>query len=197
MHEELSPSGFTLVSVALDRDPERVRPWIERAAPTHPALVDRDFVVADLYNMVNVPTVVWVDEGGRIVRPNDVAYATDTFTPIHGIDPRRCLAALRAWVEHGETGVAAERLHELTSLPTETDQRARAEFALGRLLLDRGEVAAAERHVRVAGELAPHDFTIRRGSMPMLGVDPMGPAFREMVMAWVGAGNPYYRPLPD
>ena len=32
-----------------------------------------------------------------------------------------------------------------------------------------------------AGELAPHDFTIRRGTMPMRGIDSMGPQFREML----------------
>jgi hypothetical protein len=47
------------------------------------------------------------------------------------------------------------------------------------------------------GELAPHDFTIRRGTMPMRGIDSMGPQFREMRQTWVGGGQPYYRPLPD
>jgi len=47
------------------------------------------------------------------------------------------------------------------------------------------------------GELAPHDFTIRRGTMPMRGIDPMGPEFRQMLGAWTKAGNPYYRPLPE
>jgi hypothetical protein len=28
---------------------------------------------------------VWIDEGGRIVRPNDVAFGTDTFRH-HGIE---------------------------------------------------------------------------------------------------------------
>ena len=40
-------------------------------------------------------------------------------------------------------------------------------------------------------------FTIRRGTMPMRGIDPMGPEFREMLGAWTKAGNPYYRPLPE
>jgi hypothetical protein len=31
----------------------------------------------------------------------------------------------------------------------------------------------------------------------MRGIDPMGPQFREMIGAWVGAGNQYYKPLPD
>jgi len=31
----------------------------------------------------------------------------------------------------------------------------------------------------------------------MRGIDPMGPQFREMLAAWVQAGNPYYRPIPE
>ncbi|MEK7715313.1 MAG: redoxin domain-containing (seleno)protein, partial [candidate division NC10 bacterium] len=48
-----------------------------------------------------------------------------------------------------------------------------------------------------AGERAPQDFTIPRGTMPMRGIDPMGPQFREMLGAWTKAGNPYYKPLPE
>ena len=44
-----------------------------------PSLIDTRHRLADLYNMVNVPTVVWIDERGRIVRPNDVAFGSDTF----------------------------------------------------------------------------------------------------------------------
>jgi hypothetical protein len=84
----------------------------------------------------------------------------------------------------------------LQSLPSETDQLARAEFGLAQWLSRSGHVDAAEAHFRRAGELAPHDFTIRRGSMPMRGIDPMGPVFREMVAEWVGSGHRYYNSLP-
>ncbi len=186
-----------MVTVALDRDPERVRPWIERAAPTHPSLIDTDFLVADLYNMVNVPTAVWIDEAGRVVRPNDVMYGSDTFKRVHGLDHEAGLAALRAWVRDGALTLDTARVRELQQLPTRADQEARAEFAVARWLLQAGRRDAAERHFLRAGELAPHDFIIRRGSMPMRGIDSMGPAFREMAVAWGGAGNPYYRPLPE
>ena len=82
-----------VLTVAVDRSAEAARPWIEAARPTHPALIDRRHLVADLYNMVNVPTVVWVDEVGRIVRPNDVAFGTDTFRHITGIQAARHLGA--------------------------------------------------------------------------------------------------------
>ena len=183
--------------MALDRSAEDALPWIEAAKPTHPSLVDPRHVVADLYNMVNVPTVVWIDERGRIVRPNDVAFGSDTFRHITGIEAARHLELLRAWAR-GELAVQPEeRVRALQSLPTEADQLARAEFALGQWLVERGRAEAATRHFEKGGTLAPHDFTIRRGTMPIRGIDPMGPQFRAMLQDWTGAGRPYYRPLPE
>jgi hypothetical protein len=186
-----------VITAALDRSPEDARPWIETARPAHPALVDTRHVLADLYNMVNVPTVLWIDERGRIARPNDVAFGTDTFRHITGLDSARSLAAIRAWARGETPPLDAERVRALQSLPAPADQRARAEFALGRWLFEQGRPEAAERHFVRAGELAPHDFTIRRGTMPMRGIDPMGPRFRGMLQEWTAAGRPYYRPLGE
>lgn len=196
MYEELGPAGLMVVSVALDRDPERARPWIDAAKPTHPSLVDSRYVMADLYNIVNVPTVLWIDEDGRIVRPNDIIYATDTFARLTGIESGPRLEALRAWVRDNVCAIGADETSEFVAVPSETDQLARAEFGLAQWLLDQGRTEAAERHFVAAGQLAPHDFTIRRGSMPMRGIDPMGPVFSEMAWQWREAGQPYYRPLP-
>lgn len=184
-----------MITVALDRSPEDARPWIEAARPTHPSLVDVRHVVADLYDMVNVPTVVWIDEAGRIARPNDVAFATDTFRQITGIEAARHLELVRAWARGTAPVLPPERVRELQARPTPEGQLARAEFALGQWLAERGRIEAAGRHFVRAGELAPHDFTIRRGTMPIRGIDPMGPAFRAMLQDWTGAGRPYYRPL--
>jgi hypothetical protein len=186
-----------VITVALDRSADDARPWIDTARPTHPALLDVRHVLADLYNVVNVPTVFWIDERGRIVRPNDVAFGTDTFKQITGLESGRHLAALRAWVAGEGRALSAEDVKRHQPLPTAADQQARAEFGLGQWLWAQGHAAAAERHFVRGGELAPHDFTIRRGSMPMRGIDPMGPQFREMLQTWVGGGQPYYRPLPD
>ena len=197
LYDELKGQGFTVITVALDKSADDARPWIEKAAPTHPALIDTQHVLADLYNVVNVPTVLWIDERGRIVRPNDVAFGTDTFKHITGLDSARPLAALRAWVAGATPGYAPADARAAQALPTPADQQARAEFGLAEWLSRHGRMDAAERHFVRAGELAPHDFTIRRGSMPIRGLDPMGPKFREMRDAWVGAGHPYYKPLPD
>jgi hypothetical protein len=197
VHEALSPLGLTVITVALDKDPEDARPWIEAARPSHPSLVDTTYALADSYNIVNVPTMVWIDEQGMIARPNDVGYATDTFRKLHRVDSQRILAAIREWVEHGTLQFDRERVRELQALPDAAHQQARTEFALGGWLSRHGRPAAAERHFLRAGELAPHDFTIRRGSMPMRGIDSMGKEFYDMVIDWVGSGHSYYTPLPE
>ena len=159
--------------------------------------MDTRHVVADRYNMVNVPTVVWIDERGRIVRPNDVAFGSDTFRHITGITAAKHLELLRAWAQGEFPVLPADRVRALQSLPTEADQLARAEFAVGQWLVERNRTEAAAGHFEKAGKLAPHDFTIRRGTMPIRGIDPMGPQFRAMLQEWTGAGRPYYRPLPE
>lgn len=198
LHQELGAEGLVPITVALDRDFEDPRPFIERAAPTHPSLIDTEHVVADLYHVINVPTVVWIDETGRIVRPNDAQFGTDTFTQFHGKRSAPFLEAVRGWVRSGRGALAPDELRGQQLLPTETDQLARAEFTLAWHLHRAGRSEAAERHFLRAGELSPHDWTIRRGSMPIRGIHPMGPKFFELYAEWKAAGSPGYPvgPLP-
>jgi len=197
LYEELRGRNFVVLAIALDKSAEDARPWIEKAAPTYPVLIDTQHAIADLYNIVNVPTALWIDERGRIVRPNDVVFGTDTFKHITQLESARPLAAVRAWARGETAGFTAEEARALQTLPTEQAQQARAEFGLAEWLARQGRAEAAERHFVRAGELAPHDFTIRRGSMPIRGIDPMGPQFREMIQAWAASGHSYYLPLPD
>ncbi len=147
--------------------------------------------------MVNVPTVVWIDERGHIVRPNDVAFGSDTYRDLTGINSALHLAAVRAWVKENKVTLADADVRAHQKLPTPEEQLARAEFSLAWHLHRSGRTDAAERHFVRAGELAPHDFTIRRGSMPIRGIDPMGPVFMEMWGAWAAAGHAYYEPIPE
>src|SRR5262249_58924126 len=96
LYDELADRGFTVLTVALDRSADDARPWIENAAATHPSLVDTEHVIADLYRIINVPTGLWIDERGRIVRPNDAVFWTDTFKDMSGIGSGPHLEALRA-----------------------------------------------------------------------------------------------------
>jgi hypothetical protein len=185
-----------VITVALDQCADDPRPFIEAAAPTHPSLIDSEHMVADLYRIINVPTVTWIDERGRIVRPNDVAFGNDAFKDMHGIESGPHLNALRRWVKENHLPLDEQQVRLLQVLPTHEEQLGRTEFSLAWYLHRTGRAAVAERHFVRAGELAPHDFTIRRGSMPIRGMDPMGPDFAELYMEWVQADRPYYRPIP-
>ncbi|GAA5059256.1 peroxiredoxin [Thermocatellispora tengchongensis] len=196
LHRELSAAGgFTLVSVSLDRDPADAAPWIADVA--HPALIDAEGVVAELYNIVNVPTVVWVDEEGRIARPQDTMTATDTFRSMNNLSAEAATAALRRWVLADEPGLTAEEARAHLRLPTEEERTARLHARVAAWLFRRGRTAAARRHLDAAAALAPHDVSIRRGLMPLDGVDPFGEAYFELRAELEAAGVPIYRPLPD
>ena len=144
-----------------------------------------------------MPTAIWIDEHGVIVRPNDVAFGSEIFKDLTGFDSTSYLEAVRAWARDGTLPFDRREVKAHQMLPSEDEQSARAEFGLAWHLHQAGRVEAAKRHFARAGELSPDDFTIRRGSMPIQGIDPMAsPEFFELYQEWTARGRPYYRPRP-
>jgi hypothetical protein len=153
--------------------------------------------VPDLYNWVNVPTIDWIDEEGRLVRPNDVQFGNDAWSHVTGFTSAAHMEMVRRWVRGEAPAQPEEWVREHLDLPTEADQLARAHFGLGWWLHQQGATAAADAQFIRAGEIAPHDFMIRRGSMPIRGINSGGPEFFAMVQEWNAAGHAYYVPLKD
>jgi len=192
MQQELGPLGLTILAVAIDSDVDAVREWAAHA-PELTVLIDREYVAAERFGIVNVPATVWIDEEGRIVRPADTAMGDDRFRDFAHIDSSVHHTQLRAWVEHGELGLGADEVAELMERPGEELQLARLHRRLAVLLDDRGDRDGALEHLAMAASLAPHDWVIRRGSMPMNGLDPFGNEFFAFVQEWADAGRPGYR----
>jgi hypothetical protein len=126
LRAELHPRGLEIVTVALDLEAESARSWIERSGGEHPQLVDTAHRLDELLGIVNVPTALWVDEAGMIVRPPHAAsverYDFSKLEPPEGLpedidrhvrdmleqvkriprfDADHYVDALRDWVEHG------------------------------------------------------------------------------------------------
>lgn len=205
---DLKDHGFTVLAVALDQ-PETARPWIEAAAATYPCLIDRDHHLADLYNLVNVPQAVWIDEEGRIVRPPETAGSMDaframdrrTFTiPDEVLAERnrvktRYFDAVRDWVLRGSRSVHAmnaTRAAGKLKLPDATIAEAHARFHLGRYLLREGQEAEAQVQMAEASRLHPDSWAMWRqaAAKDTRGL-ASGPEFWKRVDA---LGSRYYYP---
>jgi peroxiredoxin len=195
LHEELEPQGLTIIAIALDEDVELARSCARVESPvplTYPVLVDREHRFAELYGARNVPTTVWIDENDRIVRPPAITPGDDTFKDFTKIESELHHDALRRWVRDDVAPMTDDEIRERQHAPTPEEQEARAERRLAVHLLRAERPDLAERHFHRAMELAPDDWTIHRGSMPLRGEDPFGEAFFEFMTAWEDRGRPGY-----
>ncbi|MFC6042002.1 redoxin domain-containing protein [Nocardioides hankookensis] len=192
LQEELADSGLKLFSVALDADPEDSRPWIEAAAPTYPVAVDTAHVTAEQYGITNVPSVVWIDEDDRIVKPPTIAPGDDQFVEFTGIPADQHHDLLRAWVRDG---VLPESAGSEAAERTDDEQRALAHRRIALHHQRAGRDGPAKQQLALAQELAPWDWTVRRGGIAMTGGDPfLGEEFIAFWGEWDASGRPGYTP---
>lgn len=191
-----------IVSIAEDTGGVKdAGPWIAAAKPEYTALIDDKHLVTHLYNMVNVPTAVWIDEKGRIVRPNEVAYVDNRYKAMHGIDAAPYLDAIRDWVANGERSafVMTEEQRKVRLKPQSPDRAmADAEFALGEYLYKEGKGPDAIPHFKEAQRLAPDNWNYKRQAWALSDAErDYGTTFMKEVQKL--EGKPYYEPrkLPE
>ncbi len=193
LHEELAPEGLELVSISMDNEAGSAQEWVDAATPTFPVLIDADHRLTELYGVVNVPSVVWIDEHDRVVRAPVIAPGDDLYKEFTKMDSTVHHDQLRRWVRDGELPEDGDAVRDHQYLPGDDLQQARAERRLGAWLHRAGRTEAARAHLERATELAPMDFTVRRGSMPLQDQDPFGQVFFDFWEEWDAAGRPDYR----
>lgn len=222
LYQELGPHGLEIVTVALDTEGlEAVQPWVEAARPTHPSLIDRAHLLDEVFGIVNVPTGIWINEEGMIVRPPETAYPAN---PDYGhrqippdasprevaqttavrklrIEAEKYVSAIRDWVELGAESQFALSLDEVLkrSRPRPFEEaEAVAQFELGQHLYLLGRPADAIRHFREAYRLQPDNWTYKRQAWSLLepGQDPLEVYGGDWLtdVTNIGAEN-YYPPL--
>lgn len=192
LHTELNSQGLEVITIALDSKTADAQPFIEKAAAENPSLIDHQHHTAELYGFINVPSIVWIDEQGMIVRPARVEHASNEFQWVHGLDCEPHMAALRHWVNTGETDMSCAEVKQGLMPPSDDEQLARCHFQLGFYLYQQDNQQAAKQQFEIAEQLSPDDWTIRRGSMWLRDMDPFGQDFFDVWEAWEKQGKPDY-----
>ncbi len=208
LYAELKDKGFMVVAVAEEtRGADHARPWIEQAKSEYWQLIDTEHRLSDLYNLVNVPQAIWIDEQGRIVRPPETAGSTDHFRrmdlktkTMSPEDQAERLAArvayldaVRAWVATGQHALPAAAAR--AGLPKVTPEIAEAHtrFRLGVWLRAHGNTAEGDGQLTRASELHPDSWSMWRQAADL---DEVGKAsgmeFWKRVQAL--GDRPYYPP---
>jgi len=199
IRQELYPEGLEIVTVALDSLGLKVAlPFIEVAKPTHPSLIDEAHLLDELFGVVNVPSGVWIDEEGVIVRPPEPAFPTggkerkyqisedtplyvqEMITEVKKIqrDPAKYMSALRDWVTNGANSryaLSPDAVIERSQPRPVEEAQAAAHFELGQYLYQQGQIELAIEHFKQSHRLQPNNWTYRRQAWSM--VDPLqGPS---------------------
>jgi hypothetical protein len=212
-YTELAPKGFLPIAVAFDSAGNAAaEPWIKAANPTYPCIIDRRHIVAELFDMVNVPNAVWIDENGKIVRPSEPAGSSDAFRKMDhttfAIPPDALaelqakrsayLDAIRDWVDKGAASKfalseeeAVRRMHT----PSDDHVRAAANFRLGEYLAEIGHPQDAQKYFAEAKRLRPESWNYKRQAWAL--EDPMKAGGPEFWAAVDALGEKKYYPTSD
>lgn len=185
----------------------------QAAVPAYPCLIDERHLLGELLGIVNVPTAVWIDEQGAIVRPPESPGATDAFRSMNLQTrevPRERAAdgrlrrqiyvdALRDWIERGAASPHALPPDEVRRRMRGVDHDASlasAQFRLGVWLARRGEREAGQRALEAAVRLQPDSWRFLRQKIvlsdpALTGQLASTPEFWQAVQA---LGDRYYYP---
>jgi tetratricopeptide (TPR) repeat protein len=153
---------FTFLSVAVDVDPERPRPYAEPHAATFSTVVDRAGLLGRLFDFDVVPNGIFLDERGTI-----------RFVHIGGFDVRRpeIVHQVEALLDTDFSAEEAPHLVRQEALDLELlraevanqPDNAALHFALGDALLRENRSAEAELAFKQAVELDPSDWSAAFG----------------------------------
>jgi hypothetical protein len=170
LYEAVSGDHFEIISVAEDSQGEAVAgPLFDSTNPTYRCIVDETHRISTLFGWRNVPSAVWIDEDGRIVRSNEGTYAGKHLIrkgPARVRFGNEVFAdAVRDWVANGSNSELLWTSSELReNLVPLTDDLALADptFKLGVYLKRQGFDNRAAPYFEEAQRLAPNDWNYHR-----------------------------------
>jgi hypothetical protein len=180
LRTELHGQGVEFVAVGLEMGgAEVLRPFIEDAHPEHPSLVDQTHRMDALFGVTNIPSGIWIDEDGVIVRPHESAVPPPVMRPDkdgelkpwgmggrYGFDANQYADMVRDWVRNGsdsEYALSPDEVIARSHPQTREVSEAAAHFELAQhLWRQEGFSERALSHFARAHTLQPDNITYKR-----------------------------------
>ena len=162
--------NFELVAAAQDTGGEAAAgKWYDAAKATYTTLVDTTHAVSSAFQFINVPTGVWIDERGKVVRPGEPAWTTSRTSTFGGkqlvTEGEEYVAAIRDWVANGDRSMYAlsdDAFAARMKRRTDKEMEADASFALAVYFYQADNMPSAKKYFEHAQALNPDDWNYHR-----------------------------------
>ena len=196
IYEEIDDENFVIISAAQDTGGEAAAGGIFDAANvTYTAIIDVDHTISTLYNLVNVPSGVWIDEEGRIVRLNEGTYAAYHKLGNFEFGSDAYVPALRDWLAKGADSEYVWTPEEVKAhlIPRTADaERAEPAFKLGVYFHQQGDEDRANQYWEESQRLNPDSWNYHRQDWSFTP--------RQATASWLKkvqtlGDKPYYQPM--
>jgi hypothetical protein len=170
VYEELKDRNFEVIAAAQDTGGEAAAgEWYDKAKATYTTLIDVPHSISSAYQFINVPMGIWIDEKGKVVRPAEPAWTTNSTLKIGAksivTEGETYLSALRDWVNNGEHSVYAmsdEEFARRVKPRSANEMEAEASFKLAVWFHAKGNNELAAKYFERAQKLNPDDWNYHR-----------------------------------
>lgn len=192
-YESLEAEDFIIIAAAQDTGGVEVAlPWYERAGTSFVSLIDENHTISSLYQLVNVPSAVWIDEKGMVIRIDEGTYATKHKMGTFEFGRDDYAPMVRDWVMRGgESDYASGNV--LPDLRLSDEKRlAEPNFKLGVYFHRQGDPAKADHYWSVAQQLNPDSWNYHRQDWSFTPEQASENWTRKVQQL---EGKPYYRPI--
>jgi hypothetical protein len=138
----------------------------DNAKATYTALIDETHLITSLFSLVNVPSAVWIDEQGRIVRMNEGTYAsTHQIAGGTTIGTNEYTPAVKDWAINGAASKyvwTPEEVSKHVRVMTPETALADPTFKLGVYFYQQGDDERANKYWEESQRLDPDNWNFHR-----------------------------------
>ena len=193
MYEDLEDDNFVLIAAAQDSGGEAAAgQWYDAAKATYVTLVDEQHAISSLFDLVNVPSAVWIDEDGFVRRIDEGSYATVHKMGEFEFGRADYAPLLKAWVETGAHVKPVAEFAATLSVRSPEVALADPTFKLGVHFQQQGDDAKANHYWERAQALNPDSWNYHRQDWSFT-PEEAGANWQKKAQAL--DGKPYYAPI--